>query len=91
MAEVPVTIPSVYLSDLEKLVKKIKQVDGENDVEISFEFIIASLFPTSWKNIQADLSRQYTKGYIQGYTDKGEEYRKHRRSCSEDDSDCYSE
>ena len=91
MDEVPVTIPNIYLSDLEKLIKKTKQVTGENDVEISFEFIIASLFPTSWKNIQADLNRQYTKGYIQGRIDKEEEYRKHRRSCSEDDSDCYSE
>ena len=91
MAEVPVTIPNIYLSDLEKLIKKTKQVTGENDVEINFEFIIASLFPTSWKNIQADLNRQYTKGYIQGRIDKEEEYRKHCCSCSEDDSDCYSE
>ena len=70
MAEVPATIPNIYLSDLEKLIKKTKQVTGENDVEISFEFIFASLFPTSWKNIQADLNHQYTKGYIQGRIDK---------------------
>lgn len=67
--EVPVTVPNIYLSDLEKLAQKVRQVTGEENVEISFEFVIASLFPTCWKNIQADLSRQYTLGYIQGQKD----------------------
>lgn len=47
--EVKVSVPSVYLSDLEDLVKKIRNVTEKEDTEISFEFIIASLFPTSWK------------------------------------------
>ena len=87
--EIKVTIPNVRLSDLEKLVKKSRSVVGEEDVEISFEFIIASLFPTSWKNIQADLSRQYTKGYIQGRIDKEEEIKEYRNH--DDDPDCYCE
>ena len=89
--EVPVTVPNIYLSDLEKLAQKVRQVTGEENVEISFEFILASLFPTCWKNIQADLSCQYTKGYIQGRLDKEEEYRSYCRSCSDDDADCYCE
>ena len=90
--EVSVTVPNIYLSDLEKLAQKVRQVTGKENVEISFEFILASLFPTCWKNIQADLSGQYTKGYIQGRLDKEEEYRKHHRSYSEgDDADCYCE
>jgi hypothetical protein len=90
--EVPVTVPNIYLSDLEKLAQKVRQVSDEENVEISFEFILASLFPTCWKNIQADLNSQYTKGYIQGYSDKEEECRKYRRSYSEDeDPDCYYE
>jgi hypothetical protein len=82
-------IPSVYISDLEKLAKRIRNVSGEENVEISFEFIIASLFPTSWKNMQTALSHQYTLGYIQGRKDEVQERRKRIQADSE--SDCYCE
>lgn len=88
--EVKVSVPNVYVSDLEKLIKKIRSVVRETDSPVSFEFIIASLFPTSWKNIQADLNQQYTKGYIQGRIDKEDELRK--RSSSQDfDCECYND
>ena len=76
MSEIKVSVPNVYVSDLEKLTKKIRSVVGDMDSPVSFEFIIASLFPTSWKNIQSDLNQQYTKGYIQGHLDKEEELKK---------------
>ena len=91
MPEVKVSVPNVRLSDLEKIVSKVKQIMGEENAELSFEFIIASLFPTSWKNIQNDLNQQYTKGYIQGRLDKEQEMKKSYRSCSDDDPDCYCE
>jgi hypothetical protein len=81
-------IPSVYISDVEKLIQKVKQTTDEN-VEVSFEFIIASLFPTSWQNIQNTLSYQYTQGYIQGQKDAEEERR--ARICACSDNDCYCE
>ena len=90
MEEVKVSIPNVYLSDLERLAAKIRNVTGDANPEVSFEFIIASLFPTSWKNIQSDLNRQYTQGYLQGRKDKEEEMRNHMRSMH-DDADCYCE
>lgn len=89
--EAKVSVPNIYLSDIENIAKKIHHVTGKEDVEISFEFIIASLFPTCWKNIQADLNRQYTQGYIQGRLDKEEEIKQYRLSRSEDDADCYCE
>lgn len=89
--ELPVSVPNIYVSDLEKLAKKVRQVTGSENTEISFEFVIASLFPTSWKNIQNDLNRQYTKGYIQGRIDKDQEIRQSRPSHSDDDPDCYCE
>ena len=82
-------IPAVYLSDLEKLVNKVRAHAGEENVEIGFEFIIAGLFPTSWKNIQSALSQQYTLGYIQGQKDAEEEHR--NRLHASDESDCYCE
>ena len=89
MSEIKVSVPNVYVSDLEKLAKKIRSVVGNVDSPVGFEFIIASLFPTSWKNIQSDLNQQYTKGYIQGRIDKGEEFKKLR--IAEEDPDCYCE
>jgi hypothetical protein len=91
MAEVNVSVPNIMLSDLEKIVAKVKEITKAEDAEISFEFIIASLFPTSWKNIQADLNLQYTKGYIQGRQDKEAELRTLYGPSSDDDSDCYCE
>lgn len=90
MADVSVSVPNVYLSDLDKLANKVRQITNKEDTEISFEFIIASLFPTSWKNIQADLNRQYTKGYMQGLIDKEQELSKLSENY-DDDPDCYCE
>jgi hypothetical protein len=70
MSEINTNIPNVYLSDLEKLINKIRQVVKDENAEVSFELVIASLFPTSWQNIQKALSDQYTRGYIQGRLDK---------------------
>ena len=90
MAEVVETnVPPVYVSDLEKLAERVRKNTGEQNVEISFEFIIASLFPTSWKNIQDALTHQYTLGYIQGRKDEQEEHR--QRICARNESDCYCE
>lgn len=66
-------IPAVYLSDLEKLVERTRKHVGEENIEISFEYILTALFPTAWNNIQSELSRQYTLGYIQGQSDRLEE------------------
>ena len=91
MVDINVSVPNIYPSDLENLAKKIRHVTGKEDAEISFEFIIASLFPTSWKNIQADLNQQYTKGYIQGRIDKEEELKKANLIELNENSDCYCE
>lgn len=89
--KIETNVPSVHLSDLEKIVNNIKQVTEQKDVEITFEFIIASLFPTSWEKIQAELNHQYTKGYIQGRKDEEAESRAINRAQAMDDVDCYCE
>lgn len=88
MSEIKETnVPNIYVSDLERLAKKVRDVVGTDDTEITFEFIIASLFPTSWNNIQKALSHQYTQGYIQGRIDKEEEIKRMRNI----DLDCYND
>lgn len=89
MADITVSIPNVYLSDLERLAQKVHDITDQEDTEISFEFIIANLFPTSWTNIQNELKHQYTKGYIQGRIDKEEELKKF--GIIDEDPDCYCE
>ena len=79
--------PEVYASDLIKLANKVINATDNEKTEISFEFIIASLFPTCWKNIQNEMSRQYTLGYISGQEDCKREMIQNSRV----DLDCYCE
>ena len=81
-------VPNVHLSDLKRIVAKVEQ-NVQLDPEITFEFIIASLFPTSWNNIQDALSSQYMEGYRQGYQDRTDETIQRNRRAIE--SDCYCE
>ena len=57
-------IATAQLGTLRKIVEALK--DKPDDLTISFDFIIASLFPTSWKNIQNHLNETYTQGYFAG-------------------------
>ena len=61
-----ITVPSIKLSDVEKMVNTIKRDCGDADVELTFEFILTAFFPNCWNNIQTALNRQYTLGYIDG-------------------------
>lgn len=46
---------------------KIAQIVKESESEeILFSFVIGSLFPDAWNNIQASLRDEHTKGYIEG-------------------------
>lgn len=78
-------IPNVYISDLERLVQKIRGIVGTEDTEISFEFVIASLFPTSWGKIREQLKHQYTLGYIAGTKES------YSSEVIEEDADCFCE
>lgn len=85
--EIETKISEVRLSTLEKIVKDVR-AHTEEDVEITFEFVIASLFPDSWKRMQAELSRQYTLGYIQGTVDAEKENSNKKFGCVDLDSEC---
>ena len=45
-----------------KVSEVIENFDGE---EISFCFLIGSLFPDAWKNIQQALKDEHMKGYLE--------------------------
>ena len=50
-------VPPTKLSTLQKLVRNI-EYNTVGDVDVGFEYLIASLFPTCWNNIQEELARQ---------------------------------
>ena len=61
----------VELSRARNIIEKFK--DKENDTKLSFEFIMASFFPTIWENIQNTIKGAYTAGYINGLNDAAAE------------------
>lgn len=61
-------LDTVKLSRLKKIVELIER-NNDEDVDVTFEYIIASCFPRVWNNIQKRLSYEHTQGYIQGRED----------------------
>ena len=59
-------IAPIKRSDVERMGASVKINVGDNDVDLSFEFILTAFFPTCWNNVQSALNRQYTLGYIAG-------------------------
>jgi hypothetical protein len=60
-------IDTVKLSRIKKIVEAIEKHNPNGvDVDVGFDFIIASLFPRSWDKILDALKDQYTKGYLAG-------------------------
>ena len=55
----PTNVAPVLLSDLERMAEQIRKNTKDTDPEISFEFIIASLFPSSWNSIQKALHTHF--------------------------------
>lgn len=45
-----------------KVSEVVENFDGK---EISFSFLIGSLFPDAWKNIQQALKDEHIKGYLE--------------------------
>ena len=68
-------IPNVKLSQVERIIKAVKDHYKEmperiDDIELSFEFVIGSLFPNVYKNVMDSITDAYTKGYIAGLNDR---------------------
>lgn len=52
------------LGQLRKVISKLELL--KDDTEITFEFLMTAFFPSIWQNIQEEMRRQYTLGYIEG-------------------------
>jgi hypothetical protein len=85
--EEKIQIAPIKLSDVERMVASVKKNIGDNDADLSFEFILTAFFPTCWNNIEEALNKQYTLGYIAGYKDGEASY----IDTINDGVDCYCE
>ena len=58
------------IDDLKVEAKKLHKIDKivkeKHIKEVSFEFVVGSLFPTALKNIKEEMRRQYTLGFVEG-------------------------
>lgn len=80
--EEKIQIAPIKLSDVERMVASVKKNVGDNDADLSFEFMLTAFFPTCWNNVQNALKHQYTLGYIAGM-------REAYSSGSSEDADCF--
>lgn len=58
-------IPKITVS-MDKFKKVYKAIKQTNAKEVTFEYIVASLFPDVANNIKEEIRRQYTLGYTAG-------------------------
>lgn len=68
----------VKLSSIKKIIENIEQTTqlSADEIEISFEFICASLFPTIYSNIREAMAKEYIKGFKEGNSDTSIEIQK---------------
>ena len=64
-------ITCTTLASLDKIVKKVRTDFSEEikneEIMLPFEFIIGSLFPSSYNAIKDAMMQQYIEGYNKGY------------------------
>ena len=64
-------ITCTTLASLDKIVKKVRTDFSEEikneEIMLPFEFIIGSLFPSSYNAIKDIMTQQYIEGYNKGY------------------------
>lgn len=53
---------------IDKMAKSINNLSP--DTKVSLEFVLTALFPTVWHNIQEEMKKQYTQGYLEGLNEK---------------------
>lgn len=57
----------VPIKTIKEMAEKLSK--GNEEAMASFEFILASLFPTAWENIKKYGTEQYMLGYEKGFED----------------------
>ena len=57
---------TVEYKSLKKITDILNKRGTKPNDEVSFEFVVGSLFPHVLENIKEEMRRQYTQGYVDG-------------------------
>ena len=73
----PESYGKVKLSKVKAAIKQIEEhyqdcPERLEEVEITFEYLVGSFFPKIVENIQKEMSKQYTLGYLQRVNEEKE-------------------
>ena len=73
----PESYGKVKLSKVKAAIKQIEEhyqdcPERLEDVEITFEYLVGSFFPKIIENIQKEMNKQYTLGYLQRVNEEKE-------------------
>ncbi len=64
-------IDKTTYSRLKRMVESLEKTLGPRmDIDLSFEYVVGSLFPNAWKNMQEALNDAHMQGYLQGLEEK---------------------
>lgn len=69
------SLGSVKCSQIEKALASIKR-GPVPDPDITFEFMMSSLFPNVVRNVENNLKREYDRGFREGYAAASDMYEK---------------
>lgn len=61
---------------IDQMARSLKQLQ-DND-KVGLEFVLMYLFPTVWTNMQEEMKRQYTLGYMEGQSENNSNKRSSR-------------
>lgn len=59
-----------YLKKMIKTIEKAYKTKDKDEIKLSFEFLIGSLYPHVYHNIQDAIKREHTLGYIEGIAER---------------------
>lgn len=67
-------IDNVKLSVLKRMVKSLEKVlpEDKDDLDLTFEYVIGSLYPHIYDNVKAEMSRQHAQGFAEGALNRNE-------------------
>lgn len=73
----PESYGKVKLSKVKAAIKQIEEhyqdcPERLEDIEITFEYLVGSFFPKIVENIQKEMNKQYTLGYLQRVNEEKE-------------------
>ena len=73
----PESYGKVKLSKVKAAIKQFEEryqdcPEGLENLEVTFEYLVGSFFPKIVENIQKEMNRQYTLGYLQRVNEEKE-------------------